>query len=180
MTVLKKKKLIITSKEEGSSMRVNKNARVIDPVDDDSEEALWLKESAAIEEKLEAVNFDNMDKEGILMEIQKVDKELLRINFRLAGLSRKHRHIYKGDSDALTLQLRTLKQRSDMLFKCLDKVLPDKKQTTMDLTLKNTEVDQIPNSVLAKIVAGTITEEEFEHYQHIFEKERAAEKETKH
>ena len=120
-----------------------------------------------------------MEKEDLLLEIRKVDKEYLRINYRLAGLSKKKRHIFKGDADALTLQLRTLKQRSDMLFKCLDKVMPDKRELTGNLSISASEIDQIPDKILQKIIMGTLTEEEYEHYSHLFEKAEG-EEETKH
>ena len=157
---------------------MNRNARVVSPGED--EEDQYFKENEEIETTLSTLNFDNMEKDDLLREIQKVDKEYLRINLRLSGLHKNRRHIFKGDQDALNLQLRTLKQRSDMLFKCLDKVLPDKKQTTLDLNLNSTETDQIPTSVLEKIIAGTITEEEMEHYQHLFDKDEAQENATKH
>lgn len=135
----------------------------------------------AIEQELEQVKFDNMDKDDILLEIQKVDRELLRINARMNQLNKTRRHVFKGDADALNLQLRTLKQRSDMLFKCLDKVLPDKRESKIDLNLKTTEADQIPDDVLAKIVAGTLTEEEYEHYAHLLDKDfKQKQKTTRH
>lgn len=181
MTVKKKRKLVITSKEDGVSTKVNRNARIVDSneSDDDAEEQ-WLKEDSAIEDALEAVNFDNMEKDDLLREIQKVDKEYLRINLRLTGLHKRRRHIFKGDQDALNLQLKALKQRSDMLFKCLDKVLPDKRETKLDLHLNQTETDQIPDRILKKIIAGTISEEEMLHYQHLFEKAEAQSNTTKH
>lgn len=176
-----KRKLIISSKDNVPS-RVNKNARVVSPDESGgSEEDEWVSNEAAIDERLAAVNFDNMEKEDLLLEIRKVDKEYLRINFRLSGLSKKKRHVFRGDADALTLQLRTLKQRSDMLFKCLDKVLPDKRELSGKFDFTATETDQIPTKILQKIVMGTLTDEEYEHYAHLFEKAEAKEdEETRH
>lgn len=155
--------------------RVNRNGRVIKLEDDNN--TPYEEDLEAIEQMLSEVNFDNMDRDDILSEIQKVDKELLRINYSLARLSKTGRHVFKGDSDALNLQLRALKQRSDMLFKCLDKVMPDKRESKIDLNLNTTETDQIPTHVLQKIALGTITEEEYEHYSHLFAKD---EKQRKH
>ena len=168
----RKTKLVISSKDDSPS-RVNKNARVVPGNDGSDDPDFNDTEFQDIENQLQELKFDNMEKEDLLMEIQKVDREYLRINMRLSGLAKNRRHVFRGDQDALNLQLRTLKQRSDMLFKCLDKVLPDKRQTAVDLTLNSTEVDQIPTAILQKIALGTITQEEYEHYEHLFEKDKA-------
>lgn len=187
MVVKKKGKLQITSKESAPPRRVNRNARVIDPAKDDDLQARmdldaerWESDVAYIESTLGMLNFDNMEKEDLLREIQNVDREYLRINLMLSQFHKRGKQrgrVFRGDGDALTLQLRTLKQRSDMLFKCLDKVLPDKREITGSLRLDTTETDQIPDKILKKIIAGTLTEAEHEHYQHLFEK---AEERTKH
>jgi len=124
-----------------------------------------------VDKELKELQFDNMDKEDILVEIQKVDRELLAINGRLNRLAKTRRHVFKGDADALNLQLRTLKQRSDMLFKCLDKVMPDKRESTVHMNLNTTAADQIPDDILAKFATGTLTQEEYEHYSHLLEKD---------
>lgn len=158
-----------------------RNARIVPAGEESQDPDNFDAVLEDIEDELRAVNFDNMDKEGLLMEIQRVDKEYLRINSRLTLAHKRRRHVIRGDLDALNIQLRTLKQRSDMLFKCLDKVLPDKRETTIDLTLKSTEVDQIPDDILMKISLGTITEDEYEHYQHLFDKDlQKKEEDTKH
>ena len=184
-SVVKKKQKVTTkkkvAKKKAPTRKVNRNARIVDPEEHDGGEDEWVNNEAAIDERLAAVNFDNMEKEDLLLEIRKVDKEYLRINFRLSGLSKKKRHVFRGDADALTLQLRTLKQRSDMLFKCLDKVLPDKRELSGKFDFTATETDQIPTKILQKIVMGTLTDEEYEHYAHLFEKAEAKEdEETRH
>jgi len=116
---------------------------------------------------LTTLNFETMTKEDLLREVQKVDTELLRISNHMAYLSQKRSIIFKGDSEAYNIKLRTLKQRSDLLFRCLSKVMPDKKAIEGTISINHTNADAIPDDILAKIALGTITEEEMEAYGHL-------------
>lgn len=175
------KKYNISSKPRS----VIRNGRIVQ-VDDEDGDGLDPEDPYAaiddeVEEELKELKFDNLDRDDILTEIHKVDREYMRINARLAKLNKQRRHVFKGDADAMNIQLRTLKQRQDMLFKCLDKVLPDKRESRIDLNLKTTEADQIPDDVLAKIIAGTLTQEEHEHYAHLLDKDfKQKQKTTRH
>lgn len=157
MAVKKKK---VTKKKPVKS----RNGRLVNEEDEFGSGDMYM---AVDDGDLTTINFETLTKEDLLREIQKVDRELLKISNQMAFLSQKRSLVFKGDSEAYNIKLRTLKQRSDLLFRCLSKVMPDKKSVEGSINLNHTDADAIPDAILAKIALGTVTDDELEAYGHL-------------
>jgi hypothetical protein len=118
---------------------------------------------------LTSIDFTKLSREDILNELGKVDTYLLNINHRLEYISKMRVRIFAGDSDALNLQLRTLKQRSELLLKCLNKVVPDKKSIDNNVNITYSNLEQLPDELLERIAIGDVTDEELEKYGYLFD-----------
>ncbi len=138
---------------------VQRNCRIVAVKDLPPEE---LQELVAQETGVSDV-MDQMAADQLSAAIMEINEELYSMD---AEAKRSRKGLTGTKLETWKLRIAILRTRLDLLRACLAKTLPDKKSVAQEVTIiKESSADAIPDDILAKIIAGSLSPDEEERLQ---------------